>query len=59
MYFQNDKYSLNCNIVVILLLYLLFLVNFQIFDLCKLVYVLTLVNFLISVNFYTYLFLFS
>ena len=58
MYFQNYKYSLNCNIVVFLFLYLLFLVNFQIFDFCKLVYVLSLVNFLISVNFYTYLFLF-
>ena len=29
MYFQNNKYSLNCNIVVFLFLYLLrFLVNF-------------------------------
>ena len=59
MYFQNNKHSLNCNIVVFLFLYLLFLVNFQIFDFCKLVYILSLVNFLISVNFYTYLFLFS
>ena len=59
MYFQNNKYSLDCNIVVLLFLYLLFLVNFQIFDFCKLVYVLSLVNFLIPVNFYTYLFLFS
>ena len=59
MYFQNNKYSLNCNIVVFLFLYLLSLVNFQIFDFCKLVYVLSLVNFLISVNFCTYLFLFS
>ena len=59
MYFQNNKYSLNCNIVVFLFLYLLFLGNFQIFDFCNLVYVLSLVNFLISVNFYTYLFLFS
>ena len=59
MYFQNNKHSLNCNIVVFLFLYLLFLVNFQIFDFCKLVYILSLVNFLISANFYTYLFLFS
>ena len=46
-------------IVVFLFLYLLFLVSFQIFYFCKLVYVLSLVNFLISVNFYTYLILFS
>ena len=59
MYFQNNKHSLNCNIVVFLFLYLLLLVNFQIFYFCKVVYVLSLVNFLISVNFYTYLFLFS
>ena len=32
MYFQNNKHSLNCNIVVFLFLYLLFLVNFQIFQ---------------------------
>ena len=42
-YFQNNKYSLNCNIVVFLFLYLLFLVNFQIFDFCKLVYMLQLI----------------
>ena len=59
MYFQNNKYGVNWNIVVFLFPYLLFLVNFQIFYFCKLVYVLSQVNFLISVNFYTYLFLFS
>ena len=50
MYSQNNKYSLNCIIVVFffvvsLFLYLLFLVNLLIFDFCKLVYLLSLVNF--------------
>ena len=61
MYSQNNKYSPNCIIVVFfffvvvsLFLYLLFLVNFLIFDFCKLVYLLSLVNFLISVNLSVY-----
>ena len=47
MYFQNNKNSPNCIIVVFfvvsLFLYLLFLVNLLIFDFCKLVYLLSLV----------------